>query len=215
MSTRSYSIVYSFKWDKDHINNQLVGYSDASHAGDKCSRKSTTSSLFMFLGGPIYWNSRVCKVSAISSTEAEFVSMVDAGHDLICIRQAMIILGLVDRRYSDKYVPLCNIWIRKPDKCQCYQKFEEKDKDGYTNLHPLRKFPIMADNTPAIYLSHSLACHGRTRYLGSRIGEANTLVNQKWISYEYLETKEMLADILTKPVTPAVMNYLIPKILKK
>ncbi|GME86556.1 unnamed protein product [Ambrosiozyma monospora] len=73
----------------------------------------------------------------------------------------------------------------------------------------------MVDNTPAIYLSHSLACHGRTGYLGSRIAEANTLVNKKWISFEYLETKEMLADILTKPVTPAVMNYLVPKILKK
>ncbi|GME86442.1 unnamed protein product [Ambrosiozyma monospora] len=215
LKTRNHSIKYSYKWNPDHEYNHLIGFSDASHGGDKCNRKSTSGCIFMYGGGPIYWCSRVAKIAAISSTEAELVSMVDAGHELITLREAMILLGLVNEEYSDQYSPPCSIWLNQHGELKNNDSWDDFDKDGYNDLHSLKKFLIMVDNTPAIQLSKSLACRGRTRYMGTRIAKANELVNKKWIKFEYINTKDMLADILTKPVTPAVLNHLIPKIFRR
>jgi hypothetical protein len=56
----------------------LVGYSDADFAGDVNDRKSTSGSIFFFHGGPVAWASKKQPCTALSTTEAEYISACEA-----------------------------------------------------------------------------------------------------------------------------------------
>ena len=53
----------------------LTGYSDSDWAGDVKDRKSTSGFVFMLGGGPISWRSRKQTIVAVSTCEAEYISM--------------------------------------------------------------------------------------------------------------------------------------------
>nr|GEY87517.1 retrovirus-related Pol polyprotein from transposon TNT 1-94 [Tanacetum cinerariifolium] len=59
---------------------------------------------------------------------------------------------------------------------------------------------IKCDNTSAIQLSINLAFHGRCKHIGVRFHFLRDLVSKGIVSLEYVETKEQVADILTKPL---------------
>jgi hypothetical protein len=57
---------------------QLCGFVDSDMAGDIDSRKSTTGYVFTLGGASISWVSRLQKIVALSTTEAEYVAAVEA-----------------------------------------------------------------------------------------------------------------------------------------
>lgn len=57
---------------------ELVGYCDADWANDPDERRSTTGYVFHLQGGAISWATRKQPTIALSSTEAEFMSLVAA-----------------------------------------------------------------------------------------------------------------------------------------
>lgn len=57
-------------------NEELIGYCDADWAGDVDKRRSTTGYVFKAQGCAISWSTRRQPTIALSSTEAEFMSMV-------------------------------------------------------------------------------------------------------------------------------------------
>ena len=61
----------------------LKGYTDADMAGDLDNRKSTTGYLFTFSGGAISWQSKLQKCVALSTTEAEYIAVTEAGKEMI------------------------------------------------------------------------------------------------------------------------------------
>ena len=68
--TRSYGCVYR----RGEGALELIGFSDADHAGDSDDRKST-SGVFFFLGqNPVSWQSQKQRVVALSSCEAEYIA---------------------------------------------------------------------------------------------------------------------------------------------
>jgi hypothetical protein len=70
--TKNSKIVYSVD------PKPLIGYTDASYADDKETRKSTGGYLFTLNGGAISWRSKKQSIVACSSTEAEYIALSDA-----------------------------------------------------------------------------------------------------------------------------------------
>ncbi|XP_073979926.1 uncharacterized protein [Rhodnius prolixus] len=65
----------------------LVGYVEADWAGNTDGRRSCTGFIFMYSGGPISWDSKKQRTVALSSTEAEFMSMTEAVKESIYLQR--------------------------------------------------------------------------------------------------------------------------------
>lgn len=81
--SKSFELIYG------QTNNDLTGYCDADWAGDIDNRKSTTGYLFTLNGGAITWNTRRQPTIALSTTEAEFMSMVCATQEALWLKQLL------------------------------------------------------------------------------------------------------------------------------
>ena len=61
----------------------LVGYTDVDMASDADSRKSTSGYLITFVGGAVAWQSKLQKCVALSTTEVEFITTIEACKELL------------------------------------------------------------------------------------------------------------------------------------
>jgi hypothetical protein len=61
-------------------------YCDADYAGDKNTRRSTSGMIIMMNGGPISWNSKLQKLCALSTPEAEIYAMTIYEDNNACIQ---------------------------------------------------------------------------------------------------------------------------------
>ncbi|KAK8931081.1 hypothetical protein KSP39_PZI016518 [Platanthera zijinensis] len=83
---------------------ELLGYTDADMAGDLDSRKSTSGYLMLFVGGVVSWASRLQKCVALSTTEAEFIAVTEAGKELLWMKRFVRELGFT----QDRYMLMCD-----------------------------------------------------------------------------------------------------------
>ena len=67
----------------------FMAFTDADWAADKISRKSVTGYIVTLAGGAISWVSRKQKTIALSSTEAEYMSMSDTSRQIVWIESLM------------------------------------------------------------------------------------------------------------------------------
>ena len=74
--TRDFGILFD-----QRASTEVVGYVDSDYAGDLDSRKSTTGYVFRFAGGLICWKSTLQDVVALSTIEAEYMAMTEAGKE--------------------------------------------------------------------------------------------------------------------------------------
>ena len=77
----------------------LKGYTDADMAGDLDGRKSTSGIVFTFAGGAVSWQSKLQKCVALSTTEAEYISMAEAGKEMLWLKRFLDQLGMKQERY--------------------------------------------------------------------------------------------------------------------
>jgi hypothetical protein len=71
----------------------LHGYVDSDMAGDKYSRRITTGYVFTIGGTVVSWISKLQKVVALSTTEAEYVAATEASKEMIWLQRFMEELG--------------------------------------------------------------------------------------------------------------------------
>ena len=71
----------------------LQGYVASDMAGDKDSRRSTTGYVFTVGGTAVSWISKLQKVVALSTTEAEYVAATEASKEVIWLQRFMEELG--------------------------------------------------------------------------------------------------------------------------
>ena len=71
-STCNYQLVFNGDSDKG-----LISYTDSDWASDKITRKSQTGYFFMIASAIFSWQSKVQKIIALSSTEAEYMALSD------------------------------------------------------------------------------------------------------------------------------------------
>lgn len=67
----------------------LQGFVDADWASDSLDRKSYTGFCFVMSGSAISWQSRKQRVTALSSTEAEYVALAEACREAIYLRELL------------------------------------------------------------------------------------------------------------------------------
>ena len=70
-------------------NGTLIGYADADWAGDSEDRHSTTGNLFLLVEGSISWLSKKQAIVALSTSEAEYVSVSAATQEAVWIRRLL------------------------------------------------------------------------------------------------------------------------------
>jgi len=67
-------------------SNEPDMYTDADYAGDINNRRSTSGIIIMMNGGPISWSSRLQKLCALSTAEAEIYAVIDSVKEAIHIK---------------------------------------------------------------------------------------------------------------------------------
>lgn len=78
----------------------LQGFTDANLGGDLDSRKSTTGYMFTFGGTAVSWMSRLQKSVALSTTEAEYMAISEAGKEMIWLKNFLKELGKEQDNYE-------------------------------------------------------------------------------------------------------------------
>ena len=89
LGTANYALIYNGK-----SNGGMIAYADSDWASDPITRKSTTGYLVKLANGIFSWNSRVQKSIALSSTEAEYMSLSDTSRQLVWVRTLFKELGI-------------------------------------------------------------------------------------------------------------------------
>src|SRR5690606_5271105 len=79
--TKNYAITYSGR-----VQGNWCGYSDASYADDRSTRRSTAGYVFCVSGGAISWSSKQQSVVARSTTEAEYIALAQAAKEAMWLR---------------------------------------------------------------------------------------------------------------------------------
>lgn len=82
-----------------HTGNKLVGYADSDWAGDKKDSLSTTGFLFEVFGGNVCWNTRKQTSVALSSTEAEYVTLTVAACEGTWLTNILDDLGFAKTKF--------------------------------------------------------------------------------------------------------------------
>ena len=90
--TMNLGITYSTSTNED-IKEDLYAYSDASYAGCKITRKSTTGYVVLYANAAISWRSHKQSTIALSSTEAEYMASCDASQEFMYLRMLFSDLG--------------------------------------------------------------------------------------------------------------------------
>ena len=74
-------------------DQEIHGFSDADFAGDLDDRKSTSGWVFVNSGGAVSWISKKQPVVALSTTEAEYISLTSAAQEAIWMKEFYKDLG--------------------------------------------------------------------------------------------------------------------------
>jgi len=83
---------------------KVKGYVDADFAGEVNHRRSTTGYIFIVGTGTVSWMSRIQKIVALSTTEAEYVAVTEVSKEMIWLQGLLTELGFMQERcalYSD------------------------------------------------------------------------------------------------------------------
>ena len=71
----------------------FTSYSDADHGGCKDSGRSTSGYLLKVGTGAVSWRSKLQPIVALSTTEAEYVAAVEAGKEMLWMRNILVEFG--------------------------------------------------------------------------------------------------------------------------
>lgn len=88
--TKTYRLVYSREKDDE----PLKGYADADFANDIEERKSNSGNVFLVYGNIVSWKSKRQQIVTLSSTEAELVSLCEAGKEGVWISNLLQEVGI-------------------------------------------------------------------------------------------------------------------------
>lgn len=88
--TAEIGLVYS------RTNNLLFGYANADWGGCTIDRRSYTGYVFLLSGAAITWKSQKQRTVALSSTEAEYISLAEAAKEALYLRNLLHELGLCE-----------------------------------------------------------------------------------------------------------------------
>lgn len=88
--TTEFSIVYG----SSTPTLELIGHCDSDWGGEPEQRRSTSGYVFTMNGGPVAWNSKLQKTTALSATEAEYMALTEALTECLWLRPFLNSIGI-------------------------------------------------------------------------------------------------------------------------
>lgn len=81
-------------YDGSKGTTELVGYSDSDWGGEADENRSTSGFVYLLNNSPITWSSRLQKVTARSTVEAEYMALSESMIEVIWLRSLLTFLGV-------------------------------------------------------------------------------------------------------------------------
>ena len=78
---------------------QLDGFTDSYKSADVDTTRSTSGYVMTYAGGAVSWQSRLQKTVALSSTEAEYMAALEAGKEILWMKDFIGELGIQQDEY--------------------------------------------------------------------------------------------------------------------
>ncbi|CAB0041973.1 unnamed protein product [Trichogramma brassicae] len=147
----------------------LVGFADADWGSDITDRRSYSGYMFSLSNSAVSWCSKKQKSVALSSTEAEYMSLSDAAKEAIFLSNLLKELGFDD----------------------------------------LARMTVYNDNQSAAKLASNPVFHARSKHIDIRAHFIREVLKDGKFDLKYLSTDEMTADILTKALPKAKVDYCV------
>jgi len=141
----------------------LHGYADADWGNDTDTRKSTSGHVFLAGRGAISWYSKRQPTIALSTTEAEYISLCAS------VQEALFLRSLL----KEVNIPL----PPSPTPITIYE-----------------------DNQSCMALAANPVHHARTKHIDIKYHFIRDHIDKGDIDVIYCSTKDMVADVLTKPL---------------
>ena len=77
----------------------LEGFTNSDMLGDVDSIRSTSGYVMTYAGGDVSWQSRLQKAMPLSTTEIEYMAAVEAGKELIWMRDCLSERGMKQEKF--------------------------------------------------------------------------------------------------------------------
>ena len=185
---------------RETASGVLVGYCDSDWSGDYLVDGSSRGGHLMTCWQtPVSWASFKLKAVAASSCEAEYMAASQLAREARWMRYLLSDLGYGDLRVTD------------------YGKFCDKDyaKVRMSDLVDRKERPIMCcgDNKGANAITENPVLHRRTKHIHIRYHLVRAEVQKGHLTFVYINTKENIADLLTKGLVRVTHRYLVDKIM--
>ncbi|TQD80644.1 hypothetical protein C1H46_033823 [Malus baccata] len=110
----------------------VLGYVDADYAGDLDKRRSTSGYVFTCAGGPISWRALLQPITTLSTTEAEYIALAEAGKEAIWPSGLVSQMGITQDCVKLKCDSQSTIHLAKN------QVFSERSKHIEARYHRIR-----------------------------------------------------------------------------
>ena len=152
---------FGLMFDKNKVKtNNVIGFVDSDYAGDLDKRRSISGYIFSLCGSAVSWKASLQSVTALSTTEAEYISATEGVKEAIWLRGLVSELGIpqdINTVYCDSQSAIC---LTKND------MFHAKTKHIDIKHHFIRDIvaqgqvivgKIHTDDNPADMLTKSLS----------------------------------------------------------
>jgi len=83
------TVNFKLKLGNARADNPIIGYADANWAECRKDRKSNSGHIFFVFGGAVSWCCRKQSCVALSSMEAEYISLCEAGQEAMWLRRLL------------------------------------------------------------------------------------------------------------------------------
>ena len=87
------SLDYKLVYGPTDSSELFITYTDADHGGNPDNGRSTGGYAVIIGGGAVSWSSRLQSVVSLSTTEAEYIAAVEAGKEIIWMRNLLTEFG--------------------------------------------------------------------------------------------------------------------------
>ena len=169
----------------------LSCFTDADWGGDLIDRRSTTGYVVQLNGCTLSWSSVKQKTVALSTAEAEYMAICEGVKEVKWWKMIMGELGI--NKITDK---------NEEETEEIYMK----EIQGNNSCSPPSSFlpcVVYTDNQSASAMCRNDVNHNRTKHIDIRYHFIRECVQAGVIQMEWVETREQIADLLTKPMDQA------------
>lgn len=147
---------------------------DADWANCISDRRSYTGFAFILKRCPISWEARKQKTVALSSTEAEYIALLEASKEVIYLKQ----------KYICTNIYLSTIYLKR-----------FLSNAGFNQMTQVK---IFCDNNGARKLAENPVFHNRSKHIDVYHHYIRDVIGRGELKVEYTPTYKMAADILIK-----------------